>query len=58
MSLYQDFSNGNWTKAGARLGVATAAAATVYIPVVGPAVSIGIIVADYFWGEDFYSLFE
>lgn len=55
--MYQDFSNGNWGKAGARLGV-TAAAATVYIPVVGPAVSIGIIVADYFWGEDFYSLFE
>jgi len=55
VQIYDDAINkGKYAKAGARLAVAATAAGAAFIPVVGWGVSLGIGVADYVWGDDFY----
>jgi len=53
--IYDDVVNkGKFAKAGARTAVALTATGAAFIPVVGWGVSLGIGVADYVWGDDFY----
>jgi hypothetical protein len=61
VTLYQagsDFSDGQYKSGSARIAVAAIAAGAVFIPGVGWCVSIGIGVADAFWGDDFYNWLE
>lgn len=54
-AVANDLSDGNFKSAGARVVVASVAAAAVFIPGIGWGVSIGIGVADAIWGDDFYN---
>jgi len=49
------FNQGKTAKAGARLGVTAVAIGAAWVPVVGWGGSLGIGVADYVWGDDFYN---
>lgn len=53
-----DISNGDYYSAGARAAVFGVAAGAAFIPVVGWGVAIGIGVADYVWGDQFYNYVE
>ena len=53
-----DISNGNYYSAGARTAVFGVAAGAAFIPVVGWGVAIGIGVADFVWGDQFYNYVE
>jgi RHS repeat-associated protein len=55
IQVYDDFSQEKKAKAGARIAVAATAVGSAFIPVVGWGVSLGIGVADYVWGDDFYN---
>jgi hypothetical protein len=53
-----DISNGDYYSAGARAAVFGVAAGAAFIPVVGWGVAIGIGVADFVWGDQFYNWVE
>lgn len=52
--IYQDFTNGRIAVGLARAGVVGLAYGVTFIPYVGWALAIGIAVADYIWGDEFY----
>lgn len=54
----QDFIDGRYKSGTAKLIVTGAATAASFIPVVGWGVALGIGVADYFWGDEFYDWLE
>ena len=57
LTIYQigsDFIDGRYLAATARIGVAALTYGVTFIPYVGWALAIGIGVADYFWGDEFY----
>lgn len=56
--VVSDISNGDYYSAGARAAVFGVAAGAAFIPVVGWGVAIGIGVADYVWGDQFYNYVE
>lgn len=53
-----DISNGDFYSAGARATVFGVAAGVAFIPVVGWGFAIGIGVADFVWGDQFYNWVE
>jgi hypothetical protein len=53
-----DIYNGDYYSAGARAAVFGVAAGAAFIPVVGWGVAIGIGVADFVWGDQFYNYVE
>lgn len=56
--VYSDVGKGNYYSAGTRAAVAGLAAGAAFIPVVGWGVALGIGVADYVWGDQFYNYIE
>jgi RHS repeat-associated protein len=54
----QDWNEGKYKNAGARVLVAGIAAGAAFIPVVGWGIALGIGIADYTWGDDFYKWVE
>ena len=53
-----DISSGDYYSAGARAAGFGIAAVAAFIPVVGWGVAIGIGVADFVWGDQFYNWVE
>jgi RHS repeat-associated protein len=56
--ISQDWSEGKYKSAGARAAVYGLATGAAFIPVFGWGLAIGIGVADYLWGDDFYNWVE
>mgnify|MGYP002387774712 CR=1 FL=1 len=54
----KDIQNGKYYSAGTRVAVAGIAAGASFIPVVGWGVALGIGVADFVWGDEFYNYVE
>lgn len=54
IQVRDDYLNKRYAVAGARVAVAGLAYGVTFIPYVGWALAIGIGVADYIWGDEFY----